>query len=369
MPKVSVIVPCYNVAPYVSACLDSLVNQTLGDIEIICVDDKSTDNTVAIIKERMAQDSHIKLIELPKNSGVSVARNTGIDAATGEYIGFVDPDDYVDLDFYEKLYETAIREKADITKANLTIVTMDGVHTSGRLNPQVKKDKLNFHYEFVSAIYIKTFLAKNNLYFLPGVSIGEDVNWQVKAAYLANKIPVIDNTSYMYIRRADSATCDSFTRSKIEKVCEASRDLLLWANSQSEMSYTDYMNIMRVVYALLLNNLKKCRTHQDKEYIGQRIMYTYNNTRYKDNVLKQHIKKHVRKAIVRGQIDKVLCMLDYQTKRYKLLGLIPVFKEFYTARKEYKLMLFDVIPCFRIKRGLHRDKFYLFGVPVLKITH
>ena len=369
MPKVSVILPCYNVAPYVSACLDSLVNQTLGDIEIICVDDKSTDNTVAIIKERVTQDSRIKLIELPKNLGVSIARNTGMDTATGEYIGFVDPDDYVDLDFYEKLYETAIREKADIVKADLTIVTMDGVRTTGRLNNSVKRDKLNFHYEFTSAIYAKTFLDKNNLYFLPGVSIGEDVNWQVKAAYLANKIPVIDNTSYMYIRRADSAYCAFLTRSKIEKVCEASQDLLTWANNQQDMSYLDYMNIMRFALALLTNNLKKCATYQDKEYVCQCIINTYRGTRYKSAVLKHYFKKYSHKAIMQGRVDRTLHVLEYQTKRYNLLVFLPLFKEFYIPKKEYKLMLFDVIPCFRIKRGLHRDKFYLFGVPVLKITH
>ena len=144
MPKVSVVVPCYNVATYVGACLDSLVNQTLHDIEIICVDDKSTDDTANIIKKRAGADARIKLIELPQNAGVSVARNTGIDAATGEYIGFVDPDDYVDLDFYEKLYEVATRENADIAKANLTVVNVDGVHTAGRLNRYVNKDKLNF---------------------------------------------------------------------------------------------------------------------------------------------------------------------------------------------------------------------------------
>ncbi len=369
MPKVSVILPCYNVAPYVGACLDSLVNQTLRDIEIICVDDKSTDDTANIIKKRAGADARIKLIELPQNAGVSVARNTGIDAATGEYIGFVDPDDYVDLDFYERLYEVACREHSDITKADVTIVSIDGVHTRGRLNRWVKQDKLNFHYEFTSAIYRKDFLDRHDLRFLPGVSIGEDVNWQTKAAYLANKIPVIDNTSYMYIRRADSATCEFFTRSKIEKVCEASKDLLLWVNSRPEMSQGDYMNILRVVYALLMNNLKKCATYQDKEYIGQCIINTYDGTRYKSEALKRIFKSHSRRAVASRQIDKILHTLDYRGKRYKLFGILPIVKELYSPGREYKAMLFDIIPLFCSKRGLHNDRFYLFGIRVLKITH
>lgn len=369
MPKVSVILPCYNVAPYVGACLDSLVNQTLRDIEIICVDDKSTDNTLEIIQERATQDKRIKVIAQATNSGVSVARNTGIDAATGEYIGFVDPDDYVDLDFYEKLYETAIREKADVAKANLTVVNVDGIHTSGRLNRYVKQDKLNFQYEFTSAIYKRDFLNRHNLRFLPGVSIGEDVNWLVKAAYLANKIPVIDSTAYMYIRRSDSACCDFLTRNKIKNVCLASIDLLNWANSQPNVNRANYMNIMRPVYAMLTNNLKKCATYQDKEFIGQCIINTYNGTRYKPDALQQNFKRYSRKAVATGNLDKMLLTLEYKKKRYKLFGCIPVIKELYAPGQEYRATLFDIIPLFRCERGLYNDKFYVFGMLMLKIAH
>jgi glycosyltransferase involved in cell wall biosynthesis len=369
MPKVSVILPCYNVAPYICACLDSLVNQTLRDIEIICVDDKSTDNTLEIIQERATQDKRIKVIAQPANSGVSVARNTGIDAATGEYIGFVDPDDYVDLDFYEKLYEAATRENADIAKANLTVVNVDGIHTAGRLNRYVKQNKLNFQYEFTSAIYKRDFLNRHNLRFLPGVSIGEDVNWQIKAVYLANKIPVLDNTSYMYIRRSDSAYSTYLTRGKIEKVCEASKDLLVWTNNHPNMNHADYMNIMRSVYAMLTNNLKKCTTYQDKEFIGQCIINTYNGTRYKPDALQQNFKRYSRKAVATGNLDKMLLTLEYKKKRYKLFGCIPVIKELYAPGQEYKAMLFDTIPLFRCKRGLYNDKFYVFGMLMLKIAH
>lgn len=369
MPKVSVILPCYNVAPYIGACLDSLVNQTLSDIEIICVDDKSTDNTVNIIKERAQTDSRIKLIALPINRGVSVARNTGMDAATGEYIGFVDPDDYVDLDFYEKLYEVATRENADIAKANLTVVNVDGIHTAGRLNRYVKQDKLNFQYEFTSAIYRRDFLNKHNRRFLPGVSIGEDVNWQIKAAYLANKIHVIDNTSYMYIRRSDSAYCAYLTRGKIENVCEASRDLLVWANNQPNINHSDYMNIMRSVYAMLTNNLKKCATYQDKEYIGNSILNTFRDTRYQEDSLKQNFKNYSRRAVRTGNVVQMLRTLEYKKKRYKLFGCIPVIKELHAPGQEYKAMLFDIIPLFRCERGQYNDKFYILGVQLLKVAH
>ena len=101
--KISIIVPVFNVEKYLSECLNSLINQTLKDIEIICVDDGSTDSSPSILEEFRNKDERIKVIR-QENSGVSVARNNGLAIAQGEYVGFVDSDDWVDADFFEKLY-------------------------------------------------------------------------------------------------------------------------------------------------------------------------------------------------------------------------------------------------------------------------
>ncbi len=369
MPKVSVVLPCYNVAPYIGACLNSLINQTLADIEIICVDDKSTDDTVAIIKKYARKDNRIKLVELPQNQGVSIARNTGIDAANGEYIGFVDPDDYVDLDFYEKLYDVATHENTDIAKASLTVVNVNGIHTPNRLNWAVKQDKLNFQFEFMSAIYKKDFLDKHNLRFLAGCTIGEDVNFLVKTIYLANKIPVIDSTSYMYIRRDNSACSDFLTHSKIEKVCWASADLLNWTNQQENMSKGDYLNILRAVYGLLLNNIPRTMTYQDKELIGQYIVDAYKNTRYKEEALKRNFKSYTRLSVMHGQVDKIIRSLAYKKKRYKLFGCIPIIKVLHAPQQEYKMILFDLFTIFKCIRGQWNDSFYICGIKVMKVAH
>ena len=95
MPKVSVIVPVYNVEKYITRCLTSLINQTLDDLEIILVNDGSTDNSVAIIREYKRQHDNIILVE-KENGGLSSARNFGLVYATGEYIAFLDSDDYVE---------------------------------------------------------------------------------------------------------------------------------------------------------------------------------------------------------------------------------------------------------------------------------
>ena len=102
MPKISVIVPVYNVEKYLARCLDSIINQTLADIEIICINDGSTDNSLEILNDYAKKDSRIKIID-QTNAGLSCARNAGMQIAQGEYIGFVDSDDWIDLDFYEKL--------------------------------------------------------------------------------------------------------------------------------------------------------------------------------------------------------------------------------------------------------------------------
>ena len=113
MVKVSIIVPVYNVEKYLSKCLESLINQTLKDIEIICVNDGSTDNSLSILKEYANKDSRIKIID-KQNEGVSVARNTGIEVATGEYLIFVDSDDYLVENACEKALNTIEHNNSDI---------------------------------------------------------------------------------------------------------------------------------------------------------------------------------------------------------------------------------------------------------------
>lgn len=124
-PKVSVIVPVYNVAPYLSQCLDSLVNQTYRNLEIIVVDDGSTDESGDICEQWKERDNRIKLIH-KANAGLGEARNTGLEHVTGEYVGFVDSDDYVDRTMYEKMVEAALKHDADVVQCNYNRFFNDG---------------------------------------------------------------------------------------------------------------------------------------------------------------------------------------------------------------------------------------------------
>ncbi len=115
MPKVSIIIPFNNVESYISECLESVLNQTLSDIEVICINDASIDGTLDIVKKYADNDSRIKLVELSERKGQGFARNRGIEIASGEYIGFVDSDDFVKLDMFESLYNLAKENDNDIT--------------------------------------------------------------------------------------------------------------------------------------------------------------------------------------------------------------------------------------------------------------
>ena len=121
-PKVSVIVPVYNTEKYLKRCLDSLMGQTLKDLEIILVDDGSKEPCALLCDEFAQKDSRIKVIH-KANAGAGFARNAGLAVATGEYIGFVDSDDFVDLQMYEKLYEAAVHYDADLVLSGVCYVS------------------------------------------------------------------------------------------------------------------------------------------------------------------------------------------------------------------------------------------------------
>ena len=114
MPKISVIIPVYNTGALLDRTLSSLTRQTLPEIEIICVDDCSTDNSLAILKQWAQKDQRVRVIALPKNGGVSRARNTGFDAATAPFVYYLDSDDWIDDDYLEAMYAKALETGQDV---------------------------------------------------------------------------------------------------------------------------------------------------------------------------------------------------------------------------------------------------------------
>lgn len=126
-PKVSIIVPCYSVEQYLDRCVESLVGQTLLNIEIILVDDLSPDRTPEMCDEWAKKDSRIRVVHKVQNGGLGLACNTGIEVSTGEYIAFCDSDDYVDKDMYETMYNAAAKENVDVVFSGIKTVDQNGV--------------------------------------------------------------------------------------------------------------------------------------------------------------------------------------------------------------------------------------------------
>ena len=200
---------------YLPKCLESLTNQTLKDIEIICVNDGSMDNSLAILKEFASKDSRIRIID-NQHQGVAKTRNTGIEQSTGEYIGFVDSDDYIDIDFFEKLYNSATKSNSDIAIAsilkhknffNIYNAKYTKEETAITLQDKIKlcEDKKHFFFYAWNKIYHSGFIKENNIKFSEG-QIYEDVMFAIKALYYSNKIISVYGTKYHYIEHENSLT-------------------------------------------------------------------------------------------------------------------------------------------------------------------
>ena len=228
LPKVSVIIPVYNAKDYLGRCLDSVINQTLKDIEIICINDCSKDNSLEILKEYSSKDKRIKLINHKTNKGESAARNTGLDNAKGEYIAFLDNDDTIDSNFYEKLYKKATETNADIVKGEVHIIGYDGSESYGDLNEKIRKNnsKLYFAYFWWTAIYKASLIKDNNISFLENYPLGGDVLFLNQAILQANKLALVDGCFYNYYRRADSGDSLELSFDKIKSVLDIHEKIL-----------------------------------------------------------------------------------------------------------------------------------------------
>ena len=220
MAQVSVIIPVYNTEKYLPKCLDSVCNQTLKDIEIICVNDCSPDNSLAVLQEYAKNDNRIKLINFTENKGAAAARNAGIDAATGEYIGFVDSDDFVDLDFYEKLYIKAKETNADAAKGNIYDCDKNAQNpvltNFYNMNEKIRENKAYFYYGFTSAIYKGALIETHKIRFPEHISHFEDPYFSIQVAIYIDKIAFDDDARYFYVRHKSSASLNSKTFSKTQ---------------------------------------------------------------------------------------------------------------------------------------------------------
>lgn len=217
VPKVSIVIPVYNAAPHLRRCLNAVCGQTLRDIEIICANDGSTDDSGEILREYAARDGRIKLIMLPVNMGAATARNRGMEAARGEYLSFVDSDDHPYPDFYEKLYMVAKEKDADAAKGNYRYWDLNGrsLPVDYSQNDRIREHRTNFSFAFCSAIYRRTMLASHDVAFPEDLIDIEDPIFTLKAALVCNGVAIVDDAEINIMIHKDSATFGAPSISRI----------------------------------------------------------------------------------------------------------------------------------------------------------
>lgn len=223
-PKISIIVPIYNTEKYLKECLNSILRQSMKDIEVICVDDGSTDSSAQLCRDITEKDKRVSLIH-KENGGLSSARNSGIRYAKGEYILFVDSDDWINPLLCQKIYNKAIETNADLTQFFYQEEFKDGCNKPKRIAEisetcyETFYDKLSIAFNsgpMVWKFLWKTkFIQQNELYFTDKI-LYEDFEYTSKGALLANKIAIVPQFLYHYRQRISSISFARNYKKKIE---------------------------------------------------------------------------------------------------------------------------------------------------------
>lgn len=286
--KISIIVPVYKVEQYLERCVNSLTNQTYKNIEIILVDDGSPDQCPQMCDGYAGEDSRIKVIH-KKNGGLSDARNAGLDAATGEYIAFVDSDDWVEPDFIEQLYVNAKKEDADISIIGCTLVWDDG-----RRKP-VSNDK--GYYVFDNEKAIREMLAQRKFGCMvcqkmyrkqifdtvrfPVGKLYEDVAVSMPTFLKARKVVFSGNHGYNYYQRNDSIVNSKFDERKLYFL-ECCQNIIKYSDKHEKMYDTEaHIFYLRALMMFALTLYQNSENEKNTEYIEQEIKknkkYIWNN--------------------------------------------------------------------------------------------
>ena len=278
--KVSVIVPVYNTEKYLEKCLDSLVNQTLKDIEIIVINDGSPDNSQKIIDKYKKEYKNIKAYK-KENGGISDTRNYGIEKATGDYIAFIDSDDYVSLDMYEKMYNKAVSGNFDIVVCDLNYVYENSDEIK-RVSSKIEHDTTDIKKVMINnypAVWNKIFKRKliKDIKFKKGVWF-EDVEFLYKVYPYTKSIGVVKEAYNQYLQRKGSITksVDPRIYNYIDNwngLIDYYKDNDLYDKYKLELEYS----YIRYIYATFIKQATSFDKEEYKNAVNKAIINVKNN--------------------------------------------------------------------------------------------
>lgn len=316
MVKISIIVPIYNTEKYLKKCFNSLINQTLTDIEIILVNDGSTDNSEKIIKEYSKKYQNIKAYT-KKNGGLSDARNYGVRKASGQYIAFVDSDDYVKKNMMEKLYNTATTRDLDVVVCNTYNVYPDKKKDTIieiKSNKKYSDDDIKNYLISPPMACIRLFNKSlfNNMKFKKNIYY-EDLELCPKIVNLTNKVGFVDESLYFYLQRNGSIM-------KQKKFQDKLLDIFTVLESNEKELYNKYPEEIEYMY---ISHLLRTTTLRFLDY-EEGIEYIY---KIKETIKTKYPNWKKNKYYKKSSIKlKIICNLAYY-KQFKLLKLIKKFNK------------------------------------------
>lgn len=263
IPKVSVVIPVYNAEPYMEKCVRSLFDQTLEGLEFIFVDDCTPDNSIEVMQRVLDEYPHrlpqVKVIHHETNQGVGQTRQDGIDAATGEYIIHCDPDDWVDIDYYESLLKIAIQNNSDVVVGSYIEESGNKTNIFKPKNFYSSKDLFhnisdgNFHTALWNKLIRRDLAMK---FRIPaGVNCWEDMSIVVPIFLTSNRVSFIENSFYHYWKNNPISIVNSETEEKVESQIKATEVICDFiSNTNLEVEYKDILFLQwRAKRGLLFN--------------------------------------------------------------------------------------------------------------------
>ena len=315
---VSVIIPAYNIEEYIGRCLDSVLSQTYENLEIIVVDDGSSDGTGKILDDYERKDSRIKVIH-KENGGVSSARNKGLDVATGGYIGFVDGDDLIAPEMYETLVNLLEEEDADIAHCGYQMVFPDRVdyyYNTGKRKVQTRKEGLKdllsgemIEPGLVNKLYRKNVIKDHRLD--ETVKINEDLLMNYQVFKNSRKSVYYDITPYSYMIRKSSATGSNALSIKREDSLRVLKQIESDC-TEDELKAIAYRRYIYLLMAICRDNV------EDREY------KEYQKKQRKQ--LKQELKKSLFKTSIPKKLKYMSMLSSY------LPGLMKIIYKIYDLK-------------------------------------
>lgn len=330
--KISVIVPCYNVEKFVEKCIDSLINQTYDNIEIIAIDDQSKDNTYEVLKKlKEKYGEKITLYQNEKNKGLAFTRNFGVSKANGKYVGFIDSDDYIDPHYYEVLVEKIINEKADLVVNDIQLVDENGKYI-GNVNKACNGEisKLSIIDNGLCASACNKLLRKDLLIkypFLEG-KINEDVASIIPIIVNSNKIAYTDKAVYYYVQRSNSIQNSKFSEKRFDMFDSISVCLDRIKDSENYEEYKDVILLHQLleiyIYILIEIEDEEDRTRLITKFIEKLKEYEFEiwNLKCIPAFIKRH-RKNIRlyyyrliKLLSVGSVSKINKTIDFR-KNFK----------------------------------------------------